>query len=65
MKVKYEGVFAFKYSPRPNTPSLALMPDRDSARKRRARRLAMMQERQREIQTGDECALVGHGWKFS
>ena len=48
-EVRYEGVFAFKYSPRPNTPSLAYpdtVPDGE-----KARRLAVVLERQRQIQT--------------
>jgi tRNA-2-methylthio-N6-dimethylallyladenosine synthase len=47
-EVKYDGIFGFKYSPRPNTPSLKLddaIPDDE-----KARRLAVLQEKQREIQ---------------
>ncbi|HVO79123.1 MAG TPA: tRNA (N6-isopentenyl adenosine(37)-C2)-methylthiotransferase MiaB [Terriglobales bacterium] len=47
-EVEYDGVFGFKYSPRPNTPSLRLedaVPDEE-----KARRLAVLLERQREIQ---------------
>src|SRR5207248_2214788 len=47
-EVGYDGIFAFKYSPRPNTPSLKLedaIPDEE-----KARRLAVLQEKQREIQ---------------
>ena len=46
--VEYDGVFAFKYSPRPNTPALNLedvIPDEE-----KARRLAILMERQRNIQ---------------
>ncbi len=46
--VEYDGVFAFKYSPRPNTPALQyadLIPDEE-----KARRLAVLLEKQREIQ---------------
>jgi tRNA-2-methylthio-N6-dimethylallyladenosine synthase len=46
--VEYDGVFAFKYSPRPNTPALHLddaIPDEE-----KARRLAVLMERQRDIQ---------------
>ena len=46
--VEYDGVFSFKYSPRPNTPALGLedaIPDEE-----KARRLALLMERQREIQ---------------
>jgi len=47
-EVEYDSIFAFKYSPRPNTPSLKLqdaIPDEE-----KARRLAILQERQRQIQ---------------
>ncbi len=46
--VEYDSVFGFKYSPRPNTPSLSLedaIPDEE-----KVRRLAIVNERQREIQ---------------
>ena len=47
-QVHFDGVFTFKYSPRPNTPSLALddaIPDEE-----KSRRLTALMERQREIQ---------------
>jgi tRNA-2-methylthio-N6-dimethylallyladenosine synthase len=47
-EVEYDGIFGFKYSPRPNTPSLGLediIPDSE-----KSRRLAMLQEKQRQIQ---------------
>jgi tRNA-2-methylthio-N6-dimethylallyladenosine synthase len=46
--VEYDGVFSFKYSPRPNTPALELddaIPDQE-----KSRRLAILMEHQREIQ---------------
>jgi tRNA-2-methylthio-N6-dimethylallyladenosine synthase len=46
--VEYDGVFSFKYSPRPNTPALRLddaIPDEE-----KARRLAVLMECQRDIQ---------------
>ena len=46
--VEYDGVFSFKYSPRPNTPALNLddaVPDDE-----KARRLAVLMERQCDIQ---------------
>ena len=47
-EVEYDGVFGFKYSPRPNTPALAL---EDAIREEeKASRLAVLQEKQREIQ---------------
>src|SRR5207245_3404748 len=45
--VEYDGVFSFKYSPRPNTPALNLddaIPDDE-----KAPRLAILMERQRDI----------------
>ena len=47
-EVEYDGVFGFKYSPRPNTPSLRL-PDA-IPEEEKSRRLKVLQERQREIQ---------------
>jgi tRNA-2-methylthio-N6-dimethylallyladenosine synthase len=47
-EVGYDAVFTFKYSPRPNTPSLALedaIPDQE-----KSRRLEVLMARQREIQ---------------
>ncbi len=47
-EVGYDSIFGFKYSPRPNTPSLKLedaIPDEE-----KSRRLAVLQEKQREIQ---------------
>jgi len=47
-EVGYDAVFSFKYSPRPNTPSLELddaIPDQE-----KSRRLEVLMSRQREIQ---------------
>jgi tRNA-2-methylthio-N6-dimethylallyladenosine synthase len=47
-EVGYDSVFGFKYSPRPNTPSLKLddaIPDEE-----KVRRLSVLNEKQREIQ---------------
>jgi tRNA-2-methylthio-N6-dimethylallyladenosine synthase len=47
-EVGYDSVFTFKYSPRPNTPSLALedaIPDQE-----KVRRLEVLMTKQREIQ---------------
>lgn len=47
-EVEFDAVFGFKYSPRPNTPSLQLedaLPEEE-----KARRLAVVLEKQREIQ---------------
>ena len=55
--VRYDSLFAFKYSPRPNTPSLK-MPDAISEQEK-TRRLAVLQDRQRVIQSERNDALVG------
>ncbi|MFZ0631123.1 MAG: MiaB/RimO family radical SAM methylthiotransferase, partial [Acidobacteriaceae bacterium] len=47
-QVQYDGVFAFKYSPRPNTPSLS-MPD-SIPEEEKSKRLQVLLDRQREIQ---------------
>src|SRR5579863_1123722 len=47
-EVEYDAIFGFKYSPRPNTPALSLedaIPDEE-----KARRLAVLNEKQRLIQ---------------
>src|SRR5438874_3901397 len=47
-EVEYDAVFAFKYSPRPNTPSIKMedaIPDEE-----KSRRLAALLEKQRQIQ---------------
>ena len=53
----YDGVFSFKYSPRPNT-SAASLPDA-VPEEEKSRRLAVLQERQRLIQTGRNEKLIG------
>ena len=60
--VQYDGIFSFKYSPRPHTPSLA-MSDAISEEEK-SRRLAMLQEKQREIQTRKHAALVGETFEI-
>src|SRR6202795_3313813 len=65
-EVGYDAVFAFKYSPRPNTPSLKLddaIPDEE-----KARRLEVLMARQREIQIvrykkyiGTNCEVMVEG----
>ena len=47
-EVGYDGIFGFKYSPRPNTPAIDLIDAIPEEEK--ARRLTAMQERQRELQ---------------
>ena len=53
----YDGVFSFKYSPRPNT-SAASMPGAISEAEQ-GRRLAILQDRQRGIQVARNESLVG------
>ena len=56
-QVQYDGVFAFKYSPRPNTPALSMI---DSiVEEEKSRRLAVLLERQREIQRTNYANQVG------
>jgi len=47
-KVGYDGTFSFKYSPRPNTPAQTMADSISDEEK--ARRLAVLQEHQKEIQ---------------
>ena len=54
---QYDGVYAFQYSPRPNTLSLQMedaVPEPE-----KARRLTVLQDRQREIQMIRNEALIG------
>jgi tRNA-2-methylthio-N6-dimethylallyladenosine synthase len=56
-EVQYSGLFAFKYSPRPNTLSLSMndaIPEEE-----KGRRLAFVQEKQREIQAAGNAELAG------
>jgi tRNA-2-methylthio-N6-dimethylallyladenosine synthase len=56
-EVGYDAVFAFKYSPRPNTPSLIMedaIPDHE-----KARRLEVLMAKQREIQTARYKKYIG------
>ena len=48
-EIEYDGVFGFKYSPRPNTPALAMTDSISETEK--AMRLQVLLDRQREIQT--------------
>jgi tRNA-2-methylthio-N6-dimethylallyladenosine synthase len=56
-EVGYDAVFAFKYSPRPNTPSLAL--EDAISDEEKARRLEVLMNRQREIQTANYKRYIG------
>jgi tRNA-2-methylthio-N6-dimethylallyladenosine synthase len=54
---QFDGVFSFKYSPRPNTPAIAMVdgiPDPE-----KSRRLQILQDRQREIQRANYEKKVG------
>ena len=56
-EVEYDSVFSFKYSRRPNTPALALedhIPEEE-----KIRRLAIVQEHQRQIQIRRNTVYVG------
>src|SRR6267154_679817 len=56
-EVQYDSMFSFKYSPRPNTPSLSMS---DSiSEEEKSRRLAILQDRQREIQATKNEHFVG------
>jgi tRNA-2-methylthio-N6-dimethylallyladenosine synthase len=65
-EVEYDGVFTFKYSPRPNTPALSLedaIPEEE-----KSRRLEVLMARQREIQisryrkyVGQQCEVMVEG----
>ncbi len=55
-------MFSFKYSPRPHTPSLAMndpVPEEE-----KSRRLAILQEKQREIQSARNAKLVGNSFEI-
>ena len=54
---QYDGAFCFKYSPRPNTPSLKMVDAIPEEEK--SRRLALLLEKQREIQRARNEKLVG------
>ncbi len=59
--VQYDGLFAFKYSPRPNTPAQHMpgaIPEEE-----KSRRLAILQDRQRQIQIARNEALIGQSFE--
>jgi tRNA-2-methylthio-N6-dimethylallyladenosine synthase len=61
-EVRYDSLFAFKYSPRPNTPSLSM---KDSIPEdEKSRRLGVLQEKQREIQTARNAELIGETFEI-
>ena len=55
--VQYDGVFAFKYSPRPNTPAAGMADSIPEEEK--SRRLQVLLERQREIQRHSYARHLG------
>jgi tRNA-2-methylthio-N6-dimethylallyladenosine synthase len=61
-EVGYDGVFSFTYSPRPNTPAVK-MPDAipEAVKKQR---LAILQERQRQIQLARNETLIGREFEI-
>jgi tRNA-2-methylthio-N6-dimethylallyladenosine synthase len=56
-EVEYDGVFGFKYSARPNTPSLVMIDSIPDAEK--SSRLQVLLDRQREIQRGNYSKHLG------
>jgi len=59
--VKYDGVYSFKYSPRPNTPAATMagaIPDDEQSR-----RLALLQEKQRAIQAETLQRFTGENFE--
>jgi tRNA-2-methylthio-N6-dimethylallyladenosine synthase len=55
--VQYDGVFAFKYSQRPNTPAVGMQDSIPEDEK--ARRLQILLDRQREIQRYNYARHIG------
>jgi len=56
-EVKYDSLFSFKYSPRPNTPSLKM--NDAISEDEKSRRLTVLQDRQREIQKERNAKMIG------
>jgi tRNA-2-methylthio-N6-dimethylallyladenosine synthase len=56
-EVGYDGVFSFKYSPRPNTPAVSL--DDAIPEDEKSRRLEVLMAKQREIQVGTYRKYIG------
>jgi tRNA-2-methylthio-N6-dimethylallyladenosine synthase len=61
-EVRYDGVFAFKYSPRPNTLSLSMA--ETVSEEEKGRRLSRLQERQRQIQAERNAAYLGESFEL-
>jgi tRNA-2-methylthio-N6-dimethylallyladenosine synthase len=60
--VGFDGVFAFTYSPRPNTPAIALADAVPEEEKKK--RLAILFERQKQIQLARNQQLVGREFEL-
>jgi tRNA-2-methylthio-N6-dimethylallyladenosine synthase len=56
-EVQYDGIFAFKYSPRPNTPAVGMADSIPETEK--SRRLQVLLDRQREIQRRNYARHLG------
>jgi tRNA-2-methylthio-N6-dimethylallyladenosine synthase len=56
-EVQFDGVFSFKYSPRPNTPAISM--ENAISEEEKTHRLAILNDRQREIQRGNYVRHVG------
>jgi tRNA-2-methylthio-N6-dimethylallyladenosine synthase len=56
-EVRYDSIFCFKYSPRPNTTALDL--EDHISEDEKARRLAIVNEKQRAIQIRRNSELIG------
>ncbi len=56
-EVQFDGVFSFKYSPRPNTPAIAM--ENAITEEEKIARLAILNERQREIQRASYARHLG------
>ncbi len=58
---QYDGVYSFKYSPRPNTPALSM--DDAIPEDEKSRRLAALMDHQRQIQIARNDALIGQSFE--
>ncbi len=56
-EVEFESIFSFKYSRRPNTPALRY--EDHMSEEEKSRRLAIVQDHQRQIQIRNNAKLVG------
>jgi tRNA-2-methylthio-N6-dimethylallyladenosine synthase len=61
-EVQFDSIFSFKYSPRPNTPALEML-DAAISEEEQGRRLAILQDRQREIQIARHATLAGESFE--